>query len=96
MARKTLTDRGVAALKPRAKRYFYADPELTGHYVRVSESGAKVFYAAARGGPDGKQTWVQVGPPTPSRLVTRASRRGEFSRGCGRSAGAGASSRNIP
>ncbi len=62
MARKTLTDRGVAALRARASRYFYADPELTGHYVRVSESGVKVFYAAARGGPAGKQTWVQIGP----------------------------------
>jgi len=68
MARKTLTDRGVAALRARAKRYFYADPELTGHYVRVSESGAKVFYAAARGGPSGKQIWTQIGPADTTKI----------------------------
>ena len=60
MARKTLSDRGVAALKARAKRYFYPDPQLTGHYVRVSPDGTKVFYTQARG-PDGKQKWVAIG-----------------------------------
>ena len=43
--RRTLSDKGVAAIKPRAARYAYADPELRGHYVRVQPSGAKSFVA---------------------------------------------------
>ena len=43
--RKTLSDKGVAALKPRAARYALPDPELRGHYVRVQPSGAKSFVA---------------------------------------------------
>ena len=39
--RKTLSDKGVAALKPRASRYTFPDPELRGHYVRVQPGGAK-------------------------------------------------------
>ena len=46
--RKTLTDKGVAALKPRAARYAEPDPQLRGHYVRVQPSGAKSFVAVAR------------------------------------------------
>jgi hypothetical protein len=38
--RKSLSDAGVAALKPRAARYAHPDPELAGHYVRVTPSGA--------------------------------------------------------
>jgi hypothetical protein len=45
--RKTLTDKGVEALKPRAERYAHPDPELTGHYVRVQPSGTKAFAAIA-------------------------------------------------
>jgi hypothetical protein len=51
--RKTLSDKGVAALKPRAGRYAYPDPECRGHFVRVQPSGAKSFVAVTRG-PDGK------------------------------------------
>ena len=58
--RKTLTDRGVVALKPRAQRYAYSDPELRGHYVRIQPSGAKTFVAVTRG-PDGKQSWTTIG-----------------------------------
>jgi integrase len=58
--RKTLTDRGVAALKPRPHRYAYPDPELRGHYVRVQPGGAKTFVAVARN-PQGKQVWATVG-----------------------------------
>jgi integrase len=58
--RKTLTDRGVAALKPRARRYPEPDPELAGHYVRVQPSGAKSFCAVARD-PSGKQIWTTIG-----------------------------------
>jgi integrase len=61
--RKTLTDKGVAALKPRADRYAFPDPELTGHYVRVQPlpSGAKSFAVVARN-PHGKQVWATIGP----------------------------------
>jgi integrase len=58
--RKSLTDRGVAALKPRGQRYTYPDPELRGHYVRVQPSGAKSFVAVTRT-PDGKQVWTTIG-----------------------------------
>lgn len=58
--RKTLTDRGVAALKPRSQRFALPDPELVGHYVRVQPSGAKSFAAIART-PAGKQVWTNIG-----------------------------------
>ena len=58
--RKTLTDKGVAALKPRASRYAYPDPELAGHYVRITPNGAKSFAAVTRD-PDGKQIWTTLG-----------------------------------
>jgi integrase len=58
--RKTLTDKGVAALKPRPQRYAFPDPELTGHYVRVQPSGSKAFVAVARS-PAGKQVWSNIG-----------------------------------
>ena len=58
--RKTLSDKGVAALKPRASRYAFPDPELRGHYVRVQPSGAKSFVAVTVG-PDGKQVWSTIG-----------------------------------
>ena len=57
MARKTLSDRGVQALKPRLKRYAHPDPQLAGHYVRVTPAGAKTYCVVTRG-PDGKQRWV--------------------------------------
>jgi integrase len=57
--RKTLSDKGVAALKPRAGRYAYPDPECRGHFVRVQPSGAKSFVAVTRG-PDGKQVWTTI------------------------------------
>jgi integrase len=60
MARKTLTDRGVAALKPRDKLYAQPDPQLPGHYIRVSPSGSKSFVAVTRD-PNGKQKWITVG-----------------------------------
>src|SRR5215472_1316304 len=58
--RKSLSDAGVAALKPRAARYAHPDPELAGHYVRVQPSGAKSFVAVARD-PFGKQVWATIG-----------------------------------
>jgi integrase len=58
--RKTLTDAGVRALKPRAARYAHPDPELAGHYVRVQPSGTKSFVAVSRD-PSGKQIWATIG-----------------------------------
>src|SRR5262245_2759104 len=58
--RKTLTDKGVANLKPRASRYAHPDPELRGFYIRVQPSGAKSFVALARD-PFGKQVWCTLG-----------------------------------
>jgi integrase len=58
--RKSLSDIGVADLKPRAKRYVAPDPELSGLYIRVQPSGAKSYVAVARD-PFGKQIWATVG-----------------------------------
>jgi integrase len=60
MARKSLTDKGIAALKPRAARYAFADPQLAGHFIRVTPNGAKSFACVARD-PDGKQVWTTLG-----------------------------------
>jgi len=58
--RRTLTDKRVAALKPRAQRYAEPDPELRGHWIRVQPSGAKSFVTVARN-PAGKQIWSTIG-----------------------------------
>jgi integrase len=60
MARRTLTDNGVMALRSRAKMYHFADPQLPAHYVRVMPSGAKTFAVIARG-PSGKQVLASIG-----------------------------------
>ena len=60
MARRRLTDKGVAALRPRASRYTYPDAELPGHYIRVQPTGAKSFVAVALD-PAGKQVWATLG-----------------------------------
>jgi integrase len=59
--RKSLSDKGVSALKPRAQRYAEPDPELRGLWIRVQPSGVKSFVTVARG-PDGKQVWTSIGP----------------------------------
>jgi integrase len=59
--RKTMSDKGVAALKPRAKRYAVSDPELTGHWIRIQPTGTKSFWAVGNN-PDGKQVWTFIGP----------------------------------
>jgi integrase len=60
MARRTLTEAGVAALKPRQKAYAFPDPEQRGHSIRVHPKGKKVYQVIAR---DlvGKQKWIIVG-----------------------------------
>ena len=57
--RKSLSDAGVAGLKPRAKRYAEPDPELRGHYVRVTPTGAKSYVVIERD-PAGKQIWATI------------------------------------
>lgn len=59
--RKTLTDKGVMALKPRADRYAFPDPQLVGLYVRVTPRGAKSFATVARDPTTGKQVWSLIG-----------------------------------
>jgi integrase len=58
--RKSLSDKGVAALKPRSKRYTFPDPEMRGHYVRVTPNGKKSFVAVTLD-PHGKQVWATLG-----------------------------------
>src|SRR6516164_8387480 len=60
MPRK-MSDKGVAKLKRRRKRYAKPDPELRGHWIRIQPSGAKSFWTVARD-PKQKQVWTYVGP----------------------------------
>ncbi len=46
--RRVLTDRMIAKLKPGAKRLTLPDPELRGHYIRVTPTGAKSYVAVAQ------------------------------------------------
>src|SRR5215218_3511356 len=43
------------------RRYAMPDPELRGHYVRVTPNGGKSYVAVANG-PSGKQAWTTIGP----------------------------------
>jgi integrase len=58
--RKTLTDRMVAALPHKRKRYIVADPEQRGMYVRVPPEGPAVFVTVARD-VYAKQIWTTLG-----------------------------------
>jgi integrase len=60
--RSGLNDKQVAALPRKAKRYNFADPELRGHYLRVSPDRATpISYAAVARDPSGKQHWATLG-----------------------------------
>ena len=59
---KRLDDNGVAKLKAKGKRYAVPDPELRGHYVRITPTGVKSFWVVARD-PVGKQHWRPIGTP---------------------------------
>jgi integrase len=57
---RNLTDKAVAALKAKPKLYAFPDPQMPGHYVRVTPTGNKSFVAVARD-PRGKQIWSTLG-----------------------------------
>ena len=61
--RRGLTDKQVAALPRKEKRYTLADPEQIGHYLRIPArtSRAPIAYAAVARDPNGKQIWTTVG-----------------------------------
>ena len=77
--RRTLTDKGVAALKPRLKRYTLPDPELGGMYIRVPPSGAKAYVAVAKA-PGGRQVWTTIGPTDSIAIASPVSERGNSDR----------------
>ena len=58
--RKTLSDKGVLALKAKTKAYTVPDPELRGMFVRVHKTGVKSYTAVTRN-PAGKQIWTTIG-----------------------------------
>ena len=61
MARKTLTNKTVSTLKPKAKAYTVPRPWMCRAITfRVLPSGNKSFTAVARD-PSGKQKWVTIG-----------------------------------
>ena len=57
--RRGLSDRQVAALPRKARRYALADPELRGHYLRVPPAGAINFTVIVK--QHGKQEWESIG-----------------------------------
>jgi integrase len=59
---KRLDDEGVAKLKAKKSRHAYPDPELRGHYIRVTPTGVKSFWVVARD-PSGIQRWRPIGTP---------------------------------
>src|SRR3974377_1092588 len=59
-AMRKLTDKGVAALKPRPARYTLPDPQQLGGYIRVQPSGSKSYWAMTRD-PTGKQIGTLIG-----------------------------------
>jgi integrase len=58
--RKTMTDKMVAALPKRRRRYIVSDPEQRGLYVRIPPSGPNVYAVVARNRYK-KQVWHTVG-----------------------------------
>jgi integrase len=58
--RRGLTDKMLASMKRKPKRYIERDPEMRGLYVRVPPDGPIVFAAVARD-PFGKQVLATIG-----------------------------------
>jgi integrase len=62
VARKTLTDNMVGKLKPGPKRVTLPDPEMRGHYIRITPNGAKSYVAVAReAAGKRRQVWATIG-----------------------------------
>jgi Arm DNA-binding domain len=57
---RNLTDKGVAALKPKTSIYHQRNPQMPGHFIRVRPTGSKQFVAMTRN-PNGKQVWNTLG-----------------------------------
>jgi integrase len=66
--RETLTDNMVARLPRKRKRYFFPDPEMPGHGVRVLPDGVSSYYTITRDA-FGKQRWVRLGPTAGSKIA---------------------------
>jgi integrase len=70
--RKTLTDNGIKDLQPRNARYVEPDPELRGHYVRVTPAGIKSFVVVARDPTkpqNNNQVWATLGETDKLRIA---------------------------
>ena len=63
MRRRHLDDDAVTKLRALGKRYNQPDTELPGHYVRVSPTGVKSYWVAARGPGQKNYTWKPIGAP---------------------------------
>jgi integrase len=66
MARRTITDKSIAALKATSKRQTIPDTKVAGLYVRVTPNGIKSFVVVTRaprldGEKNGKQIWTTIG-----------------------------------
>jgi integrase len=61
--RRGLTDKQLAGLPRKEKRYTLPDPEQPGHYLRIParSSRAAIAFAAVARDPGGKQIWTTVG-----------------------------------
>ena len=73
MRRRHLHDAAVAKLRATGKRYNQPDTELPGHYVRVSPTGVKSYWVAARGPGQKNYTWKPIGSPPMGMVEARAS-----------------------
>ena len=72
MRRRHLHDAAVAKLRATGKRYNQPDTELPGHYVRVSPTGVKSYWVAARGPGQKNYTWKPIGSPPMGMVEARA------------------------
>src|SRR5262249_28020331 len=59
--RRRLTDNMIAELPRQARPYFYPDPELAKHGVRVQPKGPPHGYYVVARDPLGRQVWKKVG-----------------------------------